>query len=1102
MMPTDDQITPYPEEVDEDSLRELCAKSSHSSQELLRIAAARGTWSSADSSKNKELGRLRGEALWRAGQAGIEAIQQSLRAGRDIHPLEDLMRAHGPELARLIPDLLSWRLWDEIGVTSTGEVFRLMGPAALPFLDDALQDANGRVRFRAVTGLGILKAVSNDAATMLFRALRDRTLFSLAVEALVWTPHQGQAPEAMTAVYQRMAQSNAPLVRYGAIAAMLESGMPLTGRMRRTMRYVLRREADEIRLTVARCLGARPEPSTREILRMIEPSFIDNKNPIGRAVLRGLIWACREGANAARLPGPLLDRICQIYLLSNPWLKRYRDEEPEDEEKAERFDLGWLLRQAGAVGLNRLVATYEQMCDRYAKAKDPDEDDELRHFDRLGPGIARFLYANGASSLPIAKRLLGVNMPPGHCCNLFSFLKDHGATDLALNMLRSHHNDRVRLFALSVFQRTWPTYDFANTGIVIEAINNSSEVVRQEAALWILKTTFEVGVSASEKRFLLRGLVDGLSRHSRLDTAVRYIEVEESWDMERLPKEMAHSLAILDPDQPHEARVVCHLLEGLTWQQGGDALLQILERLQEDVCQTPDELKSVVRHSRHAFSLAKVLAWSEDETQAHLANGRLLVLLLDRKDDPLVPRLAEISWFKELRHFEVQAGNGDDVVRELVKNPHVNGLRSLDFHATRLTDQGARHLAETNAFPHLESLNIQDIDGRLSPEGARSLANSPQLGGLRHLYLIDHPIGDDGARAIAESPCLRSLESLELSGAGIGPTGVIALASSPNLASMRTIHLIGCEITLDAAHKLAASPYLGNLKRLLLRWGSITPPLLRVLAQAPWWSNLAELILDYNELGDEGAVVLAETIRGDGLKVLSLEKCGLGAAGAVTLARAPGLRGLRTLRLQDNKIGDAGLTALIEASMLGKVVNRWITLNEEPRLQQWLVLDDMDLGISAMQSLANSPDLALVTDLKLDKNALGDDGVAALAASPHFGNLTSLFLVDVRMGDEGAARLADAPGLDRLKKLWLSNNRIGDAGAIALARSPHLASLHEIFLDGNQIGHEGGMELCHPGRWLWMHFGALRLGGNPLSEQANAAWMARTPRLAAPKPNT
>ncbi len=162
-------------------------------------------------------------------------------------------------------------------------------------------------------------------------------------------------------------------------------------------------------------------------------------------------------------------------------------------------------------------------------------------------------------------------------------------------------------------------------------------------------------------------------------------------------------------------------------------------------------------------------------------------------------------------------------------------------------------------------------------------------------------------------------------------------------------------------------------------------------------------------------------------------------AGLRVLAGCPPLlRRLDTLSATECGVSVAGLRAVVAS----------------PHLHRLRVLHLNECGLrgeEGVRPLADSPQLARLTDLSLRENALGDRGVRVLAASANCGRLVSLDLAGCGVTDAGAEALARSPHLGRLEWLYLYENRLTQRGVRALAYSRHLARVLEVWLWDNRI---------------------------------------------------
>jgi len=146
-----------------------------------------------------------------------------------------------------------------------------------------------------------------------------------------------------------------------------------------------------------------------------------------------------------------------------------------------------------------------------------------------------------------------------------------------------------------------------------------------------------------------------------------------------------------------------------------------------------------------------------------------------------------------------------------------------------------------------------------------------------------------------------------------------------------------------------------------------------------------------------------------------------------------------------------------------------------------LDLGSNPLGSTGARSLAGSPRLAALRDLRLANVGLSDGGARALAAG-HFPMLHSLDMAGNDMGPGGAASLLGAPWVGSLRHLDLSENQIDDAVAAAIANGPPLVTLQ---LRGNQIGDEGAIALAASAGLASLQL--LDLTDNPIGERGARA---------------
>jgi uncharacterized protein (TIGR02996 family) len=200
-------------------------------------------------------------------------------------------------------------------------------------------------------------------------------------------------------------------------------------------------------------------------------------------------------------------------------------------------------------------------------------------------------------------------------------------------------------------------------------------------------------------------------------------------------------------------------------------------------------------------------------------------------------------------------------------------------------------------------------------------------------------------------------------------------------------------------------------------------------------------------------------------------------------------------RLGDVEVRPDGFVALTGYN-LGLVTKLLPALEGEPEFA-WVVECGLRLcarpdGPETVQTLAASPRLAHLTDLRLQDNGLSAANIGFLAASPHAGRLTELHLGGNALGDAGVSVLTASPVLTRLIVLDLSRNGLGPEGARALAAGPRTAQLRTLSLWGNRIGEEGALALAGSPRVAGLT--TLDLGGN-LTGDAGARALASSRHL-------
>jgi uncharacterized protein (TIGR02996 family) len=187
----------------------------------------------------------------------------------------------------------------------------------------------------------------------------------------------------------------------------------------------------------------------------------------------------------------------------------------------------------------------------------------------------------------------------------------------------------------------------------------------------------------------------------------------------------------------------------------------------------------------------------------------------------LLPQIADSPHLDHVRVLEFRTFWGQKI-RALVRSPHLGNLTELILRFSGLEDRDADVLADA---PRLARLRVLDLYGcALGPTGVRAIATSPHLAGLTELVLGDNEeVGDAGAAALdGLSSRLSSLARLHLSYTRLSNVGARALAGSPCLPGLRILDVGYNLISATGARALADSPHLKGLTCLVLRGNPIS----------------------------------------------------------------------------------------------------------------------------------------------------------------------------------------------------------------------------------------------------------------------------------------
>jgi hypothetical protein len=225
----------------------------------------------------------------------------------------------------------------------------------------------------------------------------------------------------------------------------------------------------------------------------------------------------------------------------------------------------------------------------------------------------------------------------------------------------------------------------------------------------------------------------------------------------------------------------------------------------------------------------------------------------------------------------------------------VRTLSLIGFINTDFDDGCAATLAACEGLSGLEDLRLWNCN--LGPAGARALAASPHLRGLRALWLglgqyTLNKIGPEGCAALASPGALPSLDTLDLDFNSVGDAGWRPWVDGGRLARFVALRLQRCGLTDAGVAGMFAPGRLDALRTLDLSHNALGADTARAIAAAPP-PALASLWLYGNPIGDEGVAAIAAAPWGGAMTELNLQMVGMTAAGAEALLAAPSLQGLR-----------------------------------------------------------------------------------------------------------------------------------------------------------------------------------------------------------------
>ncbi len=291
--------------------------------------------------------------------------------------------------------------------------------------------------------------------------------------------------------------------------------------------------------------------------------------------------------------------------------------------------------------------------------------------------------------------------------------------------------------------------------------------------------------------------------------------------------------------------------------------------------------------------------------------------------DAFLAHAAHIFTLAPVQALEIDARNGADL-GPLADSPHLQRLRSLDFHLGRLGEAPIRRLAESPHATGITELSFQFAG--IVGNGLHCLLRTGLAQRLQRLLATE--LGPLIVDAFQDSPSLPALEALNLSQNRLGAEPLRALLDSWDLPALRQLDLGNSPLGPNGVQFLARAPEMTRLNQLDLAQTEPGLPGLRALLDAFPQGSLQSLSLANNRLGPVAARAVAQCYRLAGLRSLDLRNNPLGDNGIIALARSPYLKNLGSLKLYRTGITDEGLKALIDSPYLGNLIHLDLFLHE------------------------------------------------------------------------------------------------------------------------------------------------------------------------------
>lgn len=234
----------------------------------------------------------------------------------------------------------------------------------------------------------------------------------------------------------------------------------------------------------------------------------------------------------------------------------------------------------------------------------------------------------------------------------------------------------------------------------------------------------------------------------------------------------------------------------------------------------------------------------------HLGDLRALHLGRNRLADDAAEHLATSAVLANLDELDLSENDlGETGARALAASVHLGKLRRLELRGNQLGPAGAEAVAGSDRLASLHRLGL--AGNELGIPRLYSLARIPDLLRVPALDLTANGLTAAALKAVlARSPISGSgeplavrLAELDLSHNELGEAGARVLAESPLLAGLKVLRLIGCGIPDDGARAFATSPHLNKLVALDLGNNPVNDTGFRVYLETPQLQSLRKLIV-------------------------------------------------------------------------------------------------------------------------------------------------------------------------------------------------------------------------------------------------------------------